>query len=158
MICLPAVCLLWGLFSPPGSFYRWIEIIINSACLCHERTAINPWTQLHKDGQLGSLLQIIDKDIIYDMRKHLQLYSHLQLTKIEDGLIHVWFCHKLIFVMSIHAVREVLFKANTNEVSSFACYWEMQLKCKFIGFWIEESSRECWKAFILQHKVKEHNR
>ncbi len=60
---------------------------MNSACLCHVRTAINPWTQLHKDGQLGSSLQIIDEDIIYDKRKHLQLYSHLQLTKIEDGLI-----------------------------------------------------------------------
>ncbi len=155
MICLPAVCLLWGLFSPPGSFYRWIEIIMNSACLC--QNSINPWTQLHKDGQLGSLLQIIDKDIIYDMRKHLQLYSHLQLTKIEDGLIHVWFCHKLI-LLCLFMPWEKYFSKQTNEVSSFACYWEMQLKCKFIGFWIEESSRECWKAFILQHKVKEHNR
>lgn len=85
---------------------------MNSAC--HVRTAINPWTQLHKDGQLGSLLQIIDTDRIYDGRKHLQLYSHLQLPKIEDGLINVWFWHKLLFFMSIHAVREVVFKANTN--------------------------------------------
>lgn len=32
--------------------------------------AINIWTQLHKDGQLDSLFQIIDIDVIYDVQMH----------------------------------------------------------------------------------------
>lgn len=71
---LIACCLLWGLFSSPGSLYRWIEMktdhIMNSACLCSLIMAINRWTQLHNNGWLGSLFQMIDKDRIYDVWKY----------------------------------------------------------------------------------------